>query len=247
LAEYLYGDDGAMLRFDCSELKDDWQSVTRLIGAAPGYRGQESGGQLTRPMLANPRRVVLFDEIEKAHTGIMDLFLQMMGDGRLSERSTGKTADFTQAIVILTSNAQADQLAKGTAGMTDPHEIINIVKSTLAESHAFRPEILGRIDRVFMFKPLEGLVVAEITLIKIAKLGKEYGLAVDFVAPELVLQALENNVKVSRFGIRELERIVFELFANQLAEAKAKGARSASFAVDAEGKIVCRCAETSPG
>jgi ATP-dependent Clp protease ATP-binding subunit ClpA len=239
IAEYLFGDESAMLRFDCSELKDDWQSMSRLIGTATGYRGQESGGQLTRPMLANPRRVVLFDEIEKAHPGIMDLFLQMMGEGRLTERSSGKTADFTQAIVILTSNAQAEQLAKGTAGISDPHELINIVKSTLADSHSFRPEILGRIDRVFMFKPLEGMVVAEITIMKIAKLGREYGLVVDFVAPELIMKALENNVKVSRFGIRELERIVFELFANQLAEARAKGVPAVSFAVNKEGEIVC--------
>jgi ATP-dependent Clp protease ATP-binding subunit ClpA len=116
--------------------------------------------------------------------------------------------------------------------------MVNAVKGHLSDSHVFRPEILGRIDKVYVFQPLQGMVVAEVALLKIAKLASEYGLAVDFVAPELIMRALLANEKVSRFGIRELERILFDMFAHTLTEVKERGVRRVSLEVDGEGKIV---------
>ncbi len=246
ITEYLYEDEKNMLRFDCSELASPEMAANRLTGSAQGYKGSDQGGQLTRPMFANPKRVVLFDEIEKAHPLVFDLFLQMMGEGRLSEQSTGKTADFTQSIIIMTSNAHAEEITKLVEGIDDYHKILNAIKGYLAEAQVFRPEILGRIDKVYIFKPLQGMVIAEIALLKIAKLAKEYGMSVEFVAPELLIQALEANVKVSRFGIRELERILFDLFANLLVEARAKGAKKVAFDVDDAGTIQCRDATPKP-
>ncbi|MBI3297837.1 MAG: ATP-dependent Clp protease ATP-binding subunit [Elusimicrobia bacterium] len=243
ITEFLYGDERDMIRFDCSELSNPEMAKARLTGSASGYRDSETGGQLTRPMFANPRRLILFDEIEKAHSLVFDLLLQLLGDGRLSEQGSGKTADFTQSIVVLTSNAIADQMSRATKGMKDYHEVVNALKTLLAESGTFRPEILGRIDKVYMFKPLEGMVVAEIALLKIAKLGKEYGLSVRFVAPELVMKALEANVKVSKFGIRELERILFDIFAPSLVEMRDKKAKSVTFEADASGRIVCKAVD----
>ncbi len=240
IAEYLFEDEKNMIRFDCSELASPDMAKARLTGSSVGYVGSDKGGQLTRPMFANPKRVILFDEIEKAHPLVFDLLLQLMGEGRLTEQSTGKVADFTQSIVVLTSNAHAEQIAQATQGLADYHKMFNAVKSFLADANVFRPEILGRIDKVYLFKPLAGMIIAEIALLKIAKLGKEYGLSVSFVAPELLIQALEANVKVSKFGIRELERILFDLFANLMVDAKSKGAASVSFDVDEEGKIVCK-------
>jgi ATP-dependent Clp protease ATP-binding subunit ClpA len=239
LTESLYGSEKDMLRFDCSELSSPEMAKSRLTGSSVGFVGSESGGQLTRPMLANPRRLVLFDEIEKAHSLVFDLLLQVMGDGRLTEQSSGKTADFTQSIIVLTSNAIADEVAKATQGMTDYHEILNAVKLLLAESKVFRPEILGRIDKVYLFQPLQGMVVAEIALLKIARLAREYGMTVDFVAPELVMQALEANLKISKFGIRELERILFDAFAGAMVEMRDQKAKAIAFDIDAAGKIVC--------
>lgn len=240
LTEYLFENEKDMLRFDCSELSSHEMAKSRLTGASAGYKDSDSGGQLTRPMFANPKRLILFDEIEKAHPLVFDLLLQLMGDGRLTEQSTGKTADYTQSIVVLTSNALADDVAKVTGGMTDYHEILNAIKTLLAESKVFRPEILGRIDKVYQFKPLKGMVIAEIALMKITRLGKEFGLEVQFVAPELVMRALETNVKISKFGIRELERIIFDIFAPSLAELRDRKAKVAAFEVDASGKIVCK-------
>src|SRR5207253_2339668 len=99
----------------------------------------------------------------------------------------------------------------------------NAVKSYLADTKVFRPEILGRIDKVYVFRPLEGIVIAEIALLKIVKLGKEYGIKVGFVAPELVMQALLAGQKVSRFGVRELDRVISDLFASLLTEAREAG------------------------
>lgn len=240
LAEHLYGNEKDLLRFDCSELSNAEMAKSRLTGSATGYVGSDSGGQLTRPMFANPRRLILFDEIEKAHPLVFDLLLQMLGDGRLTEQGSGKTADFTQSIVVLTSNALADPIARATEGMKDYHEVLNALKTLLAESQVFRPEILGRIDKVYLFKPLQGIVIAEIALLKISKLGREYGLAVNFVAPELIMQALEKNLKVSKFGIRELERILFDLFAPSLVEMRDRKAKAVSFELDEAGRLVCR-------
>lgn len=239
LAEFLYGSEKDMLRFDCSELSSPDMAKSRLTGSSSGYKDSESGGQLTRPIMANPRRLILFDEVEKAHPLVFDLLLQMLGDGRLTEQSTGKTADFTQSIIVLTSNAIAYEAAKATEGMTDYREILNAIKLLLAESGTFRTEIMGRIDKVYLFKPLEGLVVAEIALLKIARLAREYGMTVDFVAPELLLQALEANLKVSKFGIRELERILFDFFAESLVDMRNKKIKAVSFSLDKTGKIIC--------
>ena len=239
LGAYLFEDERTMLRFDCSELASGDMSKARLTGSSVGYVGSDKGGQLTRPMFANPKRLVLFDEIEKAHPLVFDLLLQILGEGRLTEQGSGKTADFTQSIVVLTSNASAEEIARQTEGMTDYHDIFNAIKTYLADANVFRPEILGRIDKVYLFKPLSGLIIAEIALLKIAKLGKDYGLVVKFVAPELLAQALEANVKVSRFGIRELERIIFDQFAGLLVDARAKKVKAVSFSVDANGRIVC--------
>ena len=236
IAEYLFKDENAMLRFDCSELSGP-EAKTRLVGTPTGYIGSEQGGQLTRPVMANPRRLILFDEIEKAYPPVFDLFLQLLGEGRLTEQGSGKVVNYTQCLFILTSNAHAEAIGKIQAEMSDYHEMLNAVKGELAEAKVFRPEILGRIDKVYVFRPLEGMVVAEIALLKISKLAREYGLEVEFVAPELILRALMANEKVSRFGIRELERILFDLFANQFIDAKDGGAKRVRIDGEADGKV----------
>lgn len=121
--------------------------------------------------------------------------------------------------------------------MSDYHEMLNAVKSYLADAKVFRPEILGRIDKVYVFQPLQGIVVAEVALIKINKLATEYGMEVEFVAPELILKALSANDKVSRFGIRELERIIFEMFAESLSDIRDQGHKKIRFEVDDSGKF----------
>ena len=112
--------------------------------------------------------------------------------------------------------------------------MVNAVKGYLADSNVFRPEILGRIDKVYVFQPLGGMVIAEIALLKIAKLGKQYGLEVQFVAPELLMQVLVANEKVSRFGIRALQGVLDDLLPAHFIEAKEAGAKQVTVAADEE-------------
>src|SRR5580693_3558330 len=165
IGSFLFDEEKSMLRFDCSELNGA-HSKDRLIGTPAGYVASEQGGQLTRPVLSNPKRLILFDEIEKAYPPVFDLFLQLMGEARLTEQGSGRTVDFTQTIIILTSNAHAEQIGKLQAEITDYHEMVNAVKGYLADAKVFRPEILGRIDKVYVFQPLQGMVIAEIALQK---------------------------------------------------------------------------------
>lgn len=237
LAEFFFESEKAMIRFDCSELSDS-SGKSRLIGSQVGYVGSELGGQLTRPVLSNPKRVILFDEIEKADPSIFDLFLQLMGEGRLTEQSTGKTVDFTQCIIILTSNAQAEALLKIKQETKDPLDQANEVKSHLADSKVFRTEILGRIDRIYLFDALKGPIIAEIALMKIQKLAKDYKLELHFVAPEILMEALRNNAKISKFGIRELERLLFDSFAPHFVEASKNGKKHVELNFNAkEGRV----------
>ena len=246
IASFLFDDEKAMVRFDCSEFGGP-EAKTRLIGSPTGYIGSEQGGQLTRPLMANPRRLILFDEIEKAYSGVFDLFLQLMGEARLTEQGSGKTVDYSQSIIILTSNAHAEQIGRIQKEVSDYHEMVNAVKGYLAESKVFRPEILGRIDRVYVFQPLEGMVIAEIALLKIGKLAEQYGLRVRFVAPELLVRALAANEKVSRFGIRELERILNDMLADQLLAAQEEGAKEVQIEGYLSGEVQVRPADRQEG
>ena len=219
----LFKDERTMLRFDCGELKTP-EAVTRLIGVPTGYMGADKGGQLTRPMLAGqPERLILFDEIEKADLSISDIFLGMLGEGRLTEQSSGKTADFTNSIVILTSNAESDEIGQIQERETDYHRMVNAVKTHLANAGVFRPEIIGRIDRVYVFKPLDNYAKIDVVLIKIKALAEAYGLELANVDPHLISNIIIQSQKLEAFGMRELERVLEDEFAEGMLEAAEAG------------------------
>jgi ATP-dependent Clp protease ATP-binding subunit ClpA len=239
LASYLYNDEKAMLRFDCSELSGP-EAKNHLIGNPTGYVGAESGGKLTRPVINNPKRLILFDEIEKIYTPVMDLFLQMMGDGRLTEPNSGEVADFTQSITILTSNAEADAISKLNAEMDDYHEMVNAVKSHLVSTGKFRAEIIGRIDRVYVFKPLEGIVIAQIAVLKMLNAAREYGLELDYVDPRLVFEAMQKGNKLSKFGVRALEDVISTMLGEHFLAAKEAGGKRVRLDIDEDGVMAIR-------
>jgi ATP-dependent Clp protease ATP-binding subunit ClpC len=246
MAEYLYDDEKAVLQFDCSELHGE-EGKTRLIGTPLGYVGSDSGGQLTRPIINNPRQIVAFDEIEKAYTKVFDLFLQMMGDGVLTEQGSGKKADFTQAIIVLTSNAEAEPVGKIQDDVKDPHEMVNAVKTHLADTKVFRPEIVGRIDKIYVFKPLEGPVMAEIAALKMLSCAKSYGLELDYIDPRLIHDCMVKSEKQKKFGIRSLERIVDELLGEAFIAAKEAGGKRVRLDFDDDGNLrVSPAGESGP-
>ncbi|MBR6228997.1 MAG: ATP-dependent chaperone ClpB [Eubacterium sp.] len=151
LAACLFDDENAMVRIDMSEYMSEF-SVSRLIGAPPGYVGYDEGGQLTEAVRRKPYSVVLFDEVEKAHPDVFNIFLQILDDGRITD-SHGRTVDFKNTILIMTSNLGADVLLEdiGQDGMISPQSML-AVDTILKQS--FRPEFLNRLDEIIMFRPL---------------------------------------------------------------------------------------------
>ncbi len=229
IAEYLFDDEKNMLRFDCSEFSGV-EGKTRLIGTPTGYSGAQQGGQLTRPMLSNPRRLVLFDEIEKAYSGLFDLMLSVMGEGRLTEQGSGKVADFTQSVIILTSNAEHEAIGRLATQIDEPVALASAVRSVLKDSGTFRPEIVSRFDQVFVFKPLDEEATSRIAALKIIKASEEYGLQIKSIAPEIVHDILRSGG--GEVDARELVRLVDSALGELLLRSKEMGYTSIAIAAD---------------
>ena len=232
MAEYLFDDEKNMLRFDCSEFSGA-EGKTRLIGTPTGYAGASQGGQLTRPMFSNPRRLVLFDEIEKAYSGVFDLMLSLMGEGRLTEQGSGNVADFTQSVIVLTSNAEHESIGRLVDQIDDAFELGNAVRNVLKDAKTFRPEIISRFDHIYVFKPLDEETQARVAGIKIAKAGEEYGVEIVQIAPELVCDIL--SLVDGEQDARGLTRLVDAKLGGLLLEAKELGYERVTITTDDEG------------
>ena len=237
LTEFLFEDEKNMLSFDCGELSGQ-EGKVRLIGTPPAYQAAEQGGHLTRPMLANPKRLVLFDEIDKAHASIFDLFLSIMGEGRVTEQVSNRAVDFTQAVIVLTINSQHEAMESLAQQIEDFQELGKAVRTTLREAKAFRPEIISRFDQVYVFRPLGDDVKNDIVGLKIAAAAKEYGVEIVFVDPELVADIIEASNAAG--DARELARIVDATLGDLLLRARESGARSVRIVLDEDGKAAVR-------
>src|SRR4051795_10649031 len=167
LAEFLFDDSSAMVRIDMSEFMEK-HAVARLIGAPPGYVGYEEGGVLTEAVRRRPYQVVLFDEVEKAHGDVFNILLQVLDDGRLTD-GQGRTIDFTNTIIILTSNLGSQYLA--SLGENEPVEKVEPQVMEVVRAH-FRPEFLNRLDEIILFHRLSAGHMGPIVDIQIARLGK---------------------------------------------------------------------------
>jgi ATP-dependent Clp protease ATP-binding subunit ClpB len=215
LAEFLFDDEAAMVRIDMSEYMEK-HAVARLIGAPPGYVGYDEGGQLTEAVRRRPYSVVLFDEIEKAHTDVFNVLLQVLDDGRLTD-SKGRTVDFKNTVLIMTSNLGASQLAtawaEGEEGFAEASER---VMGVLREH--FRPEFLNRIDDVVVFHPLGEEQLEHIIELRLTDLEKL--LADRKITIELTSEARKAIFKAGydrAYGARPLKRAIQRLVQDPLA------------------------------
>ena len=206
LAQSLFDDEKNMIRIDMSEYMEKY-SVSRLIGAPPGYVGYDEGGQLTEAVRRKPYSVVLFDEVEKAHPDVFNILLQVLDDGRITD-SQGRTVDFKNTILIMTSNIGAQELLDGIKDdgtISDEAE-----KAVMEELHAhFRPEFLNRLDEIIMFKPLTKDNIGDIIGLIIADLNKrleDRELTVE-LTPEAQKFVIDNAYD-PMYGARPLKRYV---------------------------------------
>ena len=214
LAAELFGDERAMLRFDMSEYMEK-HTTARLIGAPPGYVGYDEGGQLTDAVRRKPYCVVLLDEIEKAHPDVFNLLLQIMEDGRLTD-GQGRTVDFRNAVLIMTSNAGAQRLST-TAPLgfaaSAAVELKNRKEQVLAEiKHIFRPEFLNRVDELLVFNPLERRELEQIADNMLRELNERMahnGLSIELTSAAKELLLAEGSD--SKYGARPLRRALRKL------------------------------------
>jgi ATP-dependent Clp protease ATP-binding subunit ClpA len=226
LAEFMFDDEDAMVRIDMSEYMEK-HSVSRLIGAPPGYVGYEEGGQLTEAVRRRPYRVVLLDEIEKAHPEVFNILLQVLEDGRLTD-NTGRVVDFSNCVLVMTSNigshlieppppnATPEQRAEQYRQMTD---------AVFAElQRVFRPELLNRIDEVIVFHPLTEDEIGEILDLMLDRVRgalatRHIGLQVTEAARAL----LAEKGYSPEFGARPLRRTIQKLVENPASSAILRG------------------------
>jgi ATP-dependent Clp protease ATP-binding subunit ClpB len=211
LAEFLFDDERAMIRIDMSEYSEK-HSVARLVGAPPGYIGYEEGGQLTEAVRRRPYSVVLLDEVEKAHSEVFDILLQVLDDGRLTD-GQGRTVDFRNAILILTSNLGSQFLADQTLDTdTKRNAVMGVVRSS------FKPEFLNRLDEVVMFDALGTEELAKIVEINLTRLNKRLAdrrITVEATPAAKEWLALTGFDPV--FGARPLRRLIQTTIEDQLA------------------------------
>ena len=224
LTESMFDDERNMVRIDMSEYMEKY-SVSRLIGSAPGYIGYEEGGQLTEAVRRKPYSVVLFDEIEKAHPDIFNILLQVLDDGRLTDNQ-GRTVDFKNTIIIMTSNL-------GSQAILDGIDDDGMLKESVRESvedklhHTFRPEFLNRIDEIILFTPLNKEEVYRIIDLQVAKLQEKLAdrniiLTLDEKAKDTILQQSYSP----QFGARPVRRFIQKNLETELARKLIEGSIS---------------------
>jgi ATP-dependent Clp protease ATP-binding subunit ClpB len=211
LAEYLFNDENAMVRIDMSEYQER-HTVSRLVGAPPGYIGYDEGGQLTEKVRRKPYSVVLFDEMEKAHPDVFNILLQVLDDGRLTDNK-GRTVNFRNTIIIMTSNIGSMLIQENLKLFNESNrdkildqtreEVLEILRKTI------RPEFLNRIDEVIMFTPLTSKEIAKIVRLQLTKIQEmlhENGLQMEVTEDAILLLAQEGYDP--QYGARPLKRVM---------------------------------------
>ena len=221
LAEYLFDDENMMTRIDMSEYQEK-HSVSRLVGAPPGYVGYDEGGQLTEAVRRKPYSVVLFDEIEKAHPDVFNILLQVLDDGRLTDNK-GRMVNFKNTIIIMTSNMGSHVIRDNFSKMTSNNHVETIERTKVEVlemlKQTIRPEFLNRIDEIIMFSPLNEKEIEEIVGLQIKSIKKM--LAVAGVSLDVTTKALHFLAKEGydpEFGARPVKRVLQRLVLNQLSK-----------------------------
>ena len=222
LAEYLFDDENMMTRIDMSEYQEK-HSVSRLVGAPPGYVGYDEGGQLTEAVRRKPYSVVLFDEIEKAHPDVFNILLQVLDDGRLTDNK-GRNVNFKNTIIIMTSNMGAHLIRDNFSKMTDENraETIDKTKEQVLDmlKQTIRPEFLNRIDEIIMFTPLNRDEIEEIVGLQIKSIQKMLKVSggIDLKVTPEALSFLADEGYDPEFGARPVKRAIHRLVLNQLSK-----------------------------
>ena len=243
LAEQLFDGPDPLIRLDMSEYMEKY-AVSRMIGSPPGYVGYEEAGQLTEKVRRRPYSVVLFDEIEKAHPDVMNILLQILDEGKIND-AQGRTVDFSNTVICMTSNAGSSDQSTGGLGFNKSEEQLSEEKTRKALAQFLRPEFLGRVDEVIAFKPLTEQTLQGIAALMLDeyKPGMEAkGIAYSYTPA--ALKALVKKAEGGKFGARDLRRVIRKAVEDPAAERLIDGtlASGSTLVVDAgeNGEIILK-------
>jgi len=239
LAEFLFNDENMMTRIDMSEYQER-HSVSRLVGAPPGYVGYDEGGQLTEAVRHKPYSVVLLDEIEKAHPDVFNILLQVLDDGRLTDNK-GRTVNFKNTIIIMTSNIGSHLIMEKMDGITDANrdrtleetrmEVMNLLKQTI------RPEFINRVDEMVVFKPLMKEEIKEVVHLQIKQLQKMLKTqGIELQVSDSAIEWLAVAGYDPQFGARPVKRVIQKNILNELSKQILSGSVQADKPVKIDGK-----------
>ncbi|MBI4423993.1 MAG: ATP-dependent Clp protease ATP-binding subunit [Elusimicrobia bacterium] len=211
--------------------------VLTLLGAPPGQPGYEVGGALTRPVLENPRRVVILDEFEKCHPDVKHCFYDVLDRGQCREKSSGKTAHFGACAFVATCNAGVEALRGICAAAQDPLQRAARARDALARE-GFDKALLARFDEVALMDQLKGVDIAEIACLQLAKHWRQFGIEVSYASPEIIVEAIHRNREFQEYGVRQLARLVQELTTPSIDAARRSGAQRVRLELDrATGRV----------
>lgn len=238
-----------LLHFDMTQFAGGSHALSQLFGTTKGYVGSDTYGRLTAGLRDTPDAVVLLDEIEKAHPDILKSFLTAWNDGFITERSDSKQISTTSAIFILTSNAATDRLSELFEIYADDPDARRAAAVNTLHEAKFAPEVLNRIDRIFVFRRLEGLDIARVTALEIEAMIKSYDLQIadQGIDPEIILQLMRRYHKQGTTNSsRDLVRAIEEKLADSLIDAKKKGFNTIKLSSTPDNRIVAKALRQPP-
>ena len=246
LAEFLFNNENSMVRIDMSEYQER-HTVSRLVGAPPGYVGYEESGQLTEAVRRKPYSVVLLDEIEKAHPDVFNILLQVLDDGRLTDNK-GRTVDFKNTIIIMTSNIGSHIIQENLEHVTDKNrdEVFDRTKEEVFEllKKTIRPEFLNRIDEIIMFRPLTRDEIQKVVGLQLENVQKMLGKSdIRLKTTKKAIQLIATLGFDPQFGARPIKRVIQKNLLNELSKMMLEGNvnKDKEIVVDEkDGKLVFR-------
>ncbi|TQD95304.1 hypothetical protein C1H46_019096 [Malus baccata] len=224
LASYMFNTEEALVRIDMSEYMEK-HAVSRLIGAPPGYVGYEEGGQLTEVVRRRPYSVILFDEIEKAHSDVFNVFLQILDDGRITD-SQGRTVSFTNTVIIMTSNVGSQYILNADDDSTPRELAYETIKQRVLEAarSIFRPEFMNRVDEYIVFQPLDRDQISRIVKLQLDRVQKRIAdRKMKLKVSDAAIQLLGSLGYDPNYGARPVKRVIQQYVENELAKGILRG------------------------
>jgi ATP-dependent Clp protease ATP-binding subunit ClpC len=235
IADALYPDsEVVVLRMNQYKQSED---VFTMIGPPPGMPGYEVGGTLTRPVLEKPLRVIVFDELEKAHRDLQHCLYDILDTASCREKSSGKMVDFSGCVFFATCNAAVEELRKIESEHRDPASTLGRRRDALVDAADFDRAFLARWNGIHLMDELSSLHVAEVACLQLARYWRDFGIEVRHASPELILEAVERNEEFKQYGVRQLAGYLRDRTSDAVAQARRSGRKAVELGVGSDGSI----------